>query len=80
VAEGETGLLFQAGDSATLARQIARILADDDLAVRLSNRAREVAHLRYSPSQIVEDQLKAYDDILNSAKQIKQCIESVSRK
>jgi glycosyltransferase involved in cell wall biosynthesis len=68
VADGETGLLFQAGDSSTLARQIARVLAADDLATRLSTRAREVAHPRHSPSRIVQDLLKAYADILNSAR------------
>ena len=68
VTDGETGLLFEAGDSTMLARQMARVLADDNLAVWLSSRAREVAHLRYAPSRIMEDLLKAYDDVLCSSK------------
>jgi len=67
VKDGETGLLFQAGDSATLAWQIKRILQDGALASRLSSREREVAHAWHSPSRIVTALFRAYNDILNSA-------------
>ena len=65
VAEGETGLLFQAGDSATLAGQIARILGDDNLAMDLSSRARDMAFVRYSTVRNVDVLLAAYNDILD---------------
>ena len=66
VTDGETGLLFQAGDSTTLAWQIARLLTDDDLAARIASQARRVAQDRHSPARIVDSVLKAYDDIIMS--------------
>jgi glycosyltransferase involved in cell wall biosynthesis len=66
VTDGQTGLLFQAGDSSTSARQIARVLEDDDLAARLSHQSRRVAQERHSRSRIVEALLKAYDEVLKS--------------
>jgi glycosyltransferase involved in cell wall biosynthesis len=66
VTDGHTGFLYQAGDSSTLARQIARVLEDDDLAVRLASEARRVAQERHSRIRIVDDLIKAYADILKS--------------
>jgi glycosyltransferase involved in cell wall biosynthesis len=66
VTDGETGLLFQAGDSATLAHEVARVLADDSLATRLGSQASRVARARHSPITIVNDLLKAYENILES--------------
>jgi glycosyltransferase involved in cell wall biosynthesis len=68
VEDGQTGLVFQAGDSATLARQVARILGNDDLAARLASRSRKVAHERHSPARIADVLLAAYNDILSSAR------------
>jgi glycosyltransferase involved in cell wall biosynthesis len=68
VTDGETGLFFQAGESTSLAWQISRVLAGDDLAGRLSSRERDVAHTRHSPVRIVDALLETYNDILNSAR------------
>ena len=68
VADRETGLLYRASDSATLARQIDGVLTNDDLAARLSIRARQVAHLRHSPQRIVDALLVAYDAMLKSSR------------
>jgi glycosyltransferase involved in cell wall biosynthesis len=65
--DGEMGLGFQPGDSATLAWQIARLLTDDPLAARLARRARAIAHDRHSPGRIVESLLRAYDGIVQSS-------------
>lgn len=68
VSDGETGLLFQAGDSSTLAAQIMRVLESDELATRLSNQARHVTHLRNSRSLIVRDLFEAYRNILETVR------------
>jgi colanic acid/amylovoran biosynthesis glycosyltransferase len=47
VVHGETGLLCAEGDRAALAENIRRLLADDDLRVRLGDRARAVADERF---------------------------------
>ena len=67
VADGETGLLFQAGDSTALASKIARVLTDDALAVSLAVQARRTAHERHSPVRIADALLGAYEDILKSS-------------
>lgn len=64
VKEGETGLLFQSGDSAMLACQISRLLADDALAARLSHQSRRVAHQRHDPRGIADALKTAYTEIL----------------
>jgi glycosyltransferase involved in cell wall biosynthesis len=66
VTDGQTGLLYRAGDSSTLARQIARVLEDDGLADRLSLEGRRVAQERHSPTRIVETLLNTYRAILTS--------------
>jgi glycosyltransferase involved in cell wall biosynthesis len=63
VVDGETGLLFQAGDSSVLASQIARLLTDEELGERLSSRARAVAHHRHAPGQIGESLLSVYEHV-----------------
>jgi len=60
VADGRTGLLFSAGDSAMLAMQIERILSDDRLAQDLGRGARERAQQRHEPSKIVRHLLSCY--------------------
>lgn len=67
VTDAETGLLFQPGDSSVLARRIARVLEDDNLATHLGGQARLVASQRHSPNRIVDDLLAAYRDIIKSA-------------
>lgn len=64
VTDGETGLLFQAGDSSVLALQIARLFTDQRLARDLSECARSVARQRHSPDKIAGSLVAAYRDIL----------------
>jgi glycosyltransferase involved in cell wall biosynthesis len=63
----ETGMLYQAGDAAALAQQIARIMEDDLLAARISCNGRLVSHTRHSPARIVGALLSAYKDICNAS-------------
>lgn len=66
IINGETGLLYPAGDAAALARQIECILTDDELAVRLSVNSRRASQKRHAPAAITDDLLKAYAEILKS--------------
>ena len=66
VTDRETGLLFQAGDSAVLASRIAQLLTDDSLAVHLSTQGRQVAQVRHSPVRICHDLMATYRDIVGS--------------
>ena len=61
--DNESALLFLSGDEAVLAEQIRRIFLDDDLARRLSVRAREVARARHSRDKIVSDMLEIYESV-----------------
>ncbi len=47
VSDNESSLLFPCGDHASLALQIGRIFDDDNLAVKISNNAREIARRRH---------------------------------
>jgi glycosyltransferase involved in cell wall biosynthesis len=66
VAHGETGLLYQAGDSAMLAHQIGLIVADDGLAFRLARRARQIALARHAPEAIATSMRNAYEAVLSA--------------
>jgi glycosyltransferase involved in cell wall biosynthesis len=61
--DNESALFFPSGDEAVLAEQIRRIFLDDDLARRLSVRAREVARVRHSKNKIVGDMLEIYESV-----------------
>jgi glycosyltransferase involved in cell wall biosynthesis len=66
VVDGETGILYQAGDQCMLARQIERVFLDDALSMHLSRQARQGALKRHAPEDIVNDMLRSYEEILNS--------------
>jgi glycogen(starch) synthase len=57
--EGETGLTFLPGDAAGLARQIERLLQDDELFTRLQDRA-QVFILRQFDMQNTVGAIEAY--------------------
>ncbi len=54
VDDGETGLLTPAGDEAALRAALSRLLEDRALAKLMGERAREVAHARYSAERMVD--------------------------
>jgi glycogen synthase len=60
VVDGKTGLLFAVGDVAAAAAAIERILADDDLATALSDRARD----RINSTFTVEAETAGYEAVL----------------
>jgi L-malate glycosyltransferase len=64
VEDGETGILYPAGDVHALAFQIDRLLKGDALAERLSQNSRRAAHRKHSPESIVKDLLHAYAQIV----------------
>lgn len=51
VAEGETGLYFEAGNAADLARQASRLAADPELTRRMGEKARRVFLDQFTPEQ-----------------------------
>jgi glycosyltransferase involved in cell wall biosynthesis len=55
VKDGDTGLLFRENDAEDLARQLCRLLRDGPLAMKLGQRAREVALDRYSEARYAEE-------------------------
>lgn len=57
---GDSALLYPPGDEAVLAEQIRRVFLDDQLALALSAKAREVAQGRHSKEQIVTTMLEIY--------------------
>lgn len=60
----ESGLFFPSGDYAMLAHQIQRILEDDDLAHKLSSRARSVAEYRHNVENTTQQYIDIYKDII----------------
>lgn len=61
--DGESALFFPPGDEAVLAERLREIFLDDDLACRLSMRARDVARARHSSKKIVDDMLNIYKTV-----------------
>jgi colanic acid/amylovoran biosynthesis glycosyltransferase len=62
VVDGETGLLGREGDRAGLARNIARLLADDDLRTRLGRQARRRVEARFD----LDTQTRALEDLYDA--------------
>lgn len=60
----KTGLLFSPYDSNLLANYIVEIFESDELAVNISKNARCVAKKRHDPKNVVENLVKAYQDII----------------
>jgi glycosyltransferase involved in cell wall biosynthesis len=64
IADGVTGLLVEAGDSAALADAISRLLQDSALARRLGAAARKAIEDRYSVEKMVRATEALYLDLL----------------
>jgi glycosyltransferase involved in cell wall biosynthesis len=67
VHDENTGLLFSRGDAVMLARQIERILEDDNLATDLAQAARAEARRRHDPGRIIADLLTCYRALVHTS-------------
>jgi glycosyltransferase involved in cell wall biosynthesis len=67
VRDGETGLHARFGDSRSLAGALERLLADDDLRVRLGAEGRELAEREFSSAVQVDRYVRLYEEVLRSA-------------
>jgi glycosyltransferase involved in cell wall biosynthesis len=63
IADGRSGLLARAGDPADLARALARILTDDDLARRLSAEGPKVVRERFDLARSIARLEDLYDSV-----------------
>jgi len=63
---GETGFTIDIGDIAGFAEAIITILSDQNLAQRMSRRGREIAESEFSPSIIIPQYMKYYEQILRA--------------
>lgn len=63
IRDGENGLIVPEGDIPALARAMARLMRDDALRARMSDRAREVTET-YSEENVMEQWEKCFQDLL----------------
>lgn len=63
VAEGETGLLVEAGQPAALAAAMRSLLSDPDGRARMGRRGREVAFGKFNIERLVDEYLAIYADV-----------------
>ncbi len=63
VADGQTGLLFQAGDVAALTDGLHKLIEDDDLRQQLGNAARARAFSLFSSEMITHEMVMLYDSL-----------------
>jgi glycosyltransferase involved in cell wall biosynthesis len=66
VVDGETGLLFPAGDSATLGQHLLQLLADETLRSRLGREGRTRVEARFTLATHVEAMMALYGEALAS--------------
>jgi len=64
VEDGQSGLLFRAGDPADLARVLTGLLRNPDRAARLGAKAEEHARSRFSPEAVARDAVAFYERVL----------------
>ncbi|MFE3869268.1 glycosyltransferase family 4 protein [Flavobacterium sp. LS2P90] len=64
VKDGESALLFPSGDHFYLAHQIDRIFSNDDLAISLSIKAKEIASLRHNVNLVTNQYYNNYKEII----------------
>lgn len=60
VDDGETGFLVESDDEAALADRMVKLLADQDLSLRLGKRAHEIAVKRFAAAAVAERTMAAY--------------------
>jgi len=66
VISGETGALVEAGDVEGVARELARLLGDEELRRRLGAAGRERARTEFSVGRMAERTIAVYEDVLGS--------------
>lgn len=62
IVDGETGLLVDRGDPEALARAILRLLADDELRLRLGRNAQRFVQERFGADAVVRSLLAVYEE------------------
>lgn len=62
----ESALFYPSGDEAMCARQLERILTEQELAEKLSHNARAIALVRNNPETIVKNQLEIYRQVITA--------------
>jgi L-malate glycosyltransferase len=67
VEEGQTGLLFTAGDATVLAERIRELFVDDHLARKLGAQARQTALTRHDPETVTRTVMKTYESVIREA-------------
>jgi hypothetical protein len=60
----ESALFFSPGDEVMCAYQVERLLTDQSLAERISDKARAVALIRNDPKMIIANQLEIYRQVI----------------
>ncbi len=68
VQDGVTALCFPPGNAAKLAEQIRKLFLDDDLAIRLSIAAHNIAEQRHAKDKITEQILLIYSSVISKLK------------
>lgn len=76
VSDNESALLFPSGDFYHLAFQIGRIFSNDNLALKLSKNARQIALKRHNVKQTSEQYCHIYEEII---KQHNESIRNIPR-
>jgi glycosyltransferase involved in cell wall biosynthesis len=76
VADGQTGLLFAAGDLAGLCAAVERLLLERTFAAGLIERAKQVVEARYSLSQMARAYEQEYTALLPGARGRAKCASS----
>lgn len=66
ISNGETGLLVPPGNAGMLAEAIQRVLADEALAHRLGQAAREQVVAKYDVERLLNDTIGLYSDLLRA--------------
>jgi glycosyltransferase involved in cell wall biosynthesis len=64
VDDGETGILFEPGDAAGLARAMTRLWRDPDLALRMGRKGREKAEREYDGEVYCTRLERVYESVL----------------
>ena len=65
VTDGETGFLSEVGDIEKMAKDAARLIADDEARVIMGRRARESAISRYRTDVVIPQYIAFYEEILS---------------
>ena len=68
VEEGQTGLLFPAGDAAVLAERIREVFVDDHLARKLGAQAKRTALTRHDPEMVTRTVMKTYATVISETR------------